>query len=312
MEVENQGTQTPEPVLTDGHNVDQIMADIEAGKDPNAAAPAEGEQQEQQAPTWNGEEWAFEVGGKRIIPDSREKMKLWLGGGYNYAQRLGELNKTHAQKMAEIEAKERAAREVEERYRPYADVDKYATENKEWWEHVQQAWKTREMPQGLDPKLAAVLNPLQEKIGTLESLLTQQQQAVQAEQLAAQEQQENEALAQEIESVRKQHPDIDLSERDESGETLEIRVLKHAQEIGTRSFRAAYRDLLHDKLLVQKQAASKLQAVRGTQAEAKAGVLGKSPTPTKALKPVDPRVPWSDESLSARAVLEEFRQINGG
>lgn len=309
MEVENQAA--AEPVLTDGVNVDQIMSDIEAGRDPNAAEAAE-TPAAQEAPAWNGEEWAFEVNGKRIIPDSKEKMRLWLGGGYNYAQRLGELNKTFAQKQAEFEAKERQYREIEQRYSPYAEVDKYAQENKEWWEHVQQAWKSREMPQGLDPKLAQVLNPLQEKIGTLEQLLTSQQQAAQQAQLEAQIHEEDDALAQEIESVRKQHPDIDLSARDESGETLEIRVLKHAQEIGTRSFRAAYRDLLHDQLVVQKQAASKLQAVRSTQAQAKAGVLGTTPQPTKGLKPIDPRVPWSDPSLSVQAVLEEFRQSNGG
>lgn len=310
MEVENQTAAAPAGETSE---VDQLLADIAAGKETNAEAPAEAaEQPVPQAPTWNGEEWAFEVNGKRIVPESREHMKLWLGGGYNYAQRLGALKSEHAQRMAEIEAKERQAREIEERYKPYAEIDAYAEKNKEWWDHVQQAWKNREVPQGLDPKLAQVLNPLQEKIGALEQLLTAQQQAAQQAQQEVQIQQEDDALAQEIESVRKIHPDIDLSVRDESGETLELRVLKHCQEIGTRSFRAGLRDLLHDQLVVQKQAASKLQAVRGTQAQARAGVLGTSPTPTKVLKPVDPRTPWSDPSLSAAEVLKEFRSINGG
>ncbi len=310
MEVENQTAAPQTDAAPSGEvDVDRILADVEAGRDPNAQPQ---EEKPAEAPQWNGEEWAFEVGGKRIIPDSREKMKLWLGGGYNYAQRMGELNKTHAQRMAEAEARERSAQELAEKYRHYEAVDKYAAENKDWWDHVQQAWKSREMPQGLDPKLAQVLNPLQEKIGTLEQLLTAQQQAAREAQLEVQTQQEDGALEAEIESVRKQYPDIDLSARDESGETLELRVLKHAQEIGTRSFRAAYRDLLHDQLVTRQSAQQKLQTVKNTQAQAKAGVLGTTPAPTKALKPIDPRVPWSDPSLSAQAVLEEFRSINGG
>jgi hypothetical protein len=303
---------TPEtaPAADSGEiNVDHLLSEIEAGRDPNAEAP-EGEAAAAAEPVWNGSEWEFEWNGKKVVPESPDKLKIWASQGYNYSQRMGELNKTHAQRMSEAEARERQAQELEQKFSPYVEIDRYAQENKDWWDHVQNSFKNRET-HGVDPSLAKILNPLQEELGQIKQFVTQQQQAAQQAAQEAQYQQEDQALDAEIDSIRKSHPNIDLSARDESGETLERRVMLHAQEIGTHSFRAAFRDYLHDKLVVQQQVASKVQAVRGTQAQAKAGLLGTTQAPTKQLKPVDTRVPWSDPSLSVEAVLNEFRQTGG-
>jgi hypothetical protein len=311
MDFENQAepTASADSAEITADNVDQVLADIAAGKEIGASATEQAPEATEQP--WSGKEWEFDWNGKKIVPDSPDKIKTWMSQGYNYSQRMGELNKTHAQRMAEAEAKDRAAREIEQKYGRYAEVDQYAQENQDWWAHVQRSFQTREA-QGVDPTIANVVAPLQEKLGALEQIIQSQQEAQAQAQLEAEYQREDQALDAEIDAIRKSHPNIDLSARDESGETLERRILAHCQEIQTKSFRAGFRDYLHDQLVVQSQANAKLQAVRGTQAAARAGVLGKSPAPTKELKPVDPRASWSDPSLSVQAALEEFRQINGG
>lgn len=308
MEVENQGG-APDAGAID---VDGLLADVDAGRDPNApetAAPEAAPQEKPEA-VWNGSEWEFEWNGKKIVPENRDKLKIWAAQGYNYSQRMGELNKTHSQRMQEAEAREQAAKALEQKLSPYAQVDQYAQQNPDWWQHVQETFQSRETA-GLDPSLAKVLSPLQEKLGALEQVIQAQQEAAQKAAEEARFKEQDQALDAEIESIRKQYPNIDLSARDESGTPLEQRIYKHATEIGTTSFRAAFRDYLFDSLTVQQQAQQKLQAVQKTQAEAKAGLLGKTPAPTRQLKPVDTRRPWNDPQFDVEHILEELRQTGG-
>jgi hypothetical protein len=281
-------------------DVDKLLADVENPPAEETPAPAAQEQQ------WNGAEWEFDWNGKKIVPDSRDKIKTWMSQGYNYSQRMGELNKTHAQRMAEAESRAKQAAEIESRYKPYAEIDEYAAKNKDWWDHVTKSYQNREV-QGVDPNIANIVQPLRSELDEIKQFVNQQREAAQQAEFAKQD----ELLESEIESIRKSHPNIDLSARDDSGETLERRVLLHAQELGTNSFRAAFRDYLHDQLVTQQQAQVKLQAVKGVQAQAKAGVLGKTTTPTKELKAVDTRRPWNDPQFDVQTILEELRQ-NGG
>jgi hypothetical protein len=297
----------PESVSVD---VDGILADVEAGREVGSPAEAPSEPVQEQAPTWNGQEWEFEWNGKKIVPETRDKLRVWASQGYNYSQRMGELNKTHAQRMQEAETRELAAKALEQKLGVYSKVDEYAQQNPDWWEHVNQAFSSRET-HGLDPALAKVIGPLQEKLGSLEQVIQEQRAAAQAAERDARYKEQDTALDAEIESIRKQYPNIDLSARDDVGETLERRIYKHASEIGTTSFRAAFRDYLFDQLTTQQQAQQKLQAVRQTQAQAKAGLLGKSPAPTRDLRPVDTRRPWSDPQFDVETILEELRQTGG-
>lgn len=286
-------------------NVDQILADVDAGREVGQA-PQEAQAEEPQQPVWNGQEWEFEWNGKKIVPDSADKLKIWASQGYNYSQRMGDLNKTHAQRMAEAEARERQAHEVESRFKPYAEIDDFAKQNKDWWDHVQKSYQER-ATHGVDPAIAQVLAPIQEKLSAFDNFLQQQEQA----KVEAEYTKQDQALDAEIESIRKSHPNIDLSARDETGETLERRVMLHARELGTSSFRAAFRDYFHDQLVTQGQAEKKVQAVRGAQAEAKAGLLGRTQAPTKELKTVDTKRPWNDPQYDVETILQELRQIGG-
>lgn len=241
-----------------------------------------GEKQPEPAPpSWNGEEWAFDWNGKRVIPDSRDKLHTWASLGHNYSQRAAELNK-----------RETEFKSLEQRYKPYAEVDDYATKNPDWWEAVQDAYGKRgqEVPQTvgeLDPAIQAALKPLQDQLAQVTSFMT----SAQTERAQQDQKRSDEALVAEVEAIRKQHPTIDLTAADESGETLEYRVMKHAAEIGTSSFRAAFRDYLHDQLVESAKANGQTAQAKAAEHAKRQGILGKSPTPKKALddKPANVR-----------------------
>lgn len=286
------------------------------GESPMEPAQTETAATEPAAPVWNGEEWKFKWGDKEIVPDSRDKVMTWASQGYNYSQRMGELNKTHTQRMQEAEAREAKAREIEEKFGRYAPLEEFANKNPGWIEHVNQAYQQKlAQEKGIDPNLAQALTPLQQKLEALEAEQRQRQEIEAQQKLEAQHQEEDKALDAEVQATRKlpEFANITWDQRDESGETLETRICKHGIDNKIQSFKAAARDYLFPQLLTQHQAQSKLTAVRGQQAQAKAGVLGQTQAPTKELKRVDPKLPWSDPAYSdIGAILQEYRQINGG
>jgi hypothetical protein len=229
-------------------------------------------------PAWKGDEWAFDFNGKRVVPTSVDQLRVWASQGHNYSQRAAELNKREA-----------SFKDLEGKYKPYAEVDDYATKNPEWWQHVQESYAKRgqEVPDQvnqLPPELQAALKPFQEKLSQVDAFLQQQQQAREAEQqeaLLKEQTRQDEALSTAIEEIRAKHPNIDLNARDESGETLEYRVLKHAAENGIGTFRAAFRDYLHDQLVESEKANAERAKLKAGEQEKRQGLLGRSPTPKK-------------------------------
>jgi hypothetical protein len=262
---------------------------------------------------WNGQEWEFESGGKKIVPESRDKLKVWASQGFNYSQRMGLLNKEHETRLAAVAQAEAKAQEEAKRYSPYREVDEYAQQNKEWWEHVQKSYQEREQPK-LDPALNQVLAPLQEKLGWLEQTIKEReaeaQQAKAAQeslQLEERQREEDQTLDQEIQAIRKQHPNIDLSSTDPvSGETLEHRILKHCQDNGIKSFKAGYRDYLHDQLIEEAKTNGRTQIAKDKVEAARKGILGKTPAPTKILSPVNTKASWHSAEFDANNILKEL------
>ncbi len=64
-----------------------------------------------------------------------------------------------------------------------------------------------------------------------------------------------------------------------TGESVEIQILRHAQQNGINSFRAAFRDMMFDRLVAQQSTAAKEQALKHVQNQAKNGFLAQSNTP---------------------------------
>jgi hypothetical protein len=56
----------------------------------------------QQAPVWDGTQWAFEQKGQKIIPRDRNELIMWASRGRDYSQRTAELK----QKAAEMQRME--------------------------------------------------------------------------------------------------------------------------------------------------------------------------------------------------------------
>jgi hypothetical protein len=264
-------------------DVEAMIADVqkdvpEISPETTPSADATAPSAEPPAPTWNGQEWEFEVNGKKIFPDSREKARTWLSQGYNYSQRMGELKSTYAQRLADIEAKERSYTEKYSGYDRYAEIDQFAKTNPDWWKHVETSWQSRDIPVGVDPNAEKLLSPVLQRLQQTESVLQQWQQ----EKADQERQRQDQELDKEIASTREQYPKIDLSAVDPAtGETLEYAVLRHANQLGITSFRSAFRDYFHDKLVELAKADALEIHAKEKQQLAKKGVLGTTPAPVK-------------------------------
>ena len=124
------------------------------------------------------------------------------------------------------------------------------------------------------------------------------------------EQKQDQALDQEVQSIREKHADLDWNTLDENGKHLELRVLEHAQANGISSFKAAFRDLLHDDLISRAASQGKLAIAKGIQNRSKLGVLGESPTPQKGMPTPNRNMrTTSYEDLEAD-IREEIRRGN--
>ncbi len=283
--------------MSDEINVDQLLSDIEApaGERPMAgdAAPAPAAAP---APDWRSSfDWKFKSDGAEVEPDSADKAKTWLSLGHRYSQRVQGLNQREAE-----------YNKLAEKYKGfdrYAEIDSYAKENPQWWQHIEQTWAERaaqQPPSAADPALAPILERLQQTEGVLQEW--QQQRALE------QQQQQDQALDTEISEIRKSHPNIDLNAVDpETGRTLEWKVLNHANENGIQSFKAAFRDLFHDKLVEEAKAQGRVAIAKEKEAAAKKGLLGTTSTPTKGqLKAPTRGVSWNSPEMDAGAILQEL------
>lgn len=218
-------------------------------------------------------DWTLDVNGQKVAVDSADKAKTWLQQGHNYSQRVADLNA----KERDWQQKLRDAEDRVKGYGRFDEVDRYAKQNPDWWKFVEQQYESRGQQQ-LDPTLAPLLQRLQSLEGFVQQTQTAEQERIQKDQ--------DQALNAEIQSIRSTHPNIDFGSVDETGKTLEWRVLHHANENGINSFRAAFRDYLHDKLVEEAKAQGRVAIAQGQQEAAKKGIIGKTPTPTKAQAPV--------------------------
>jgi hypothetical protein len=201
------------------------------------------------------------------------RVKQWLQQGYAFNQNMAEVNKAKTL-LAE---REKAAQALEERFKT---VDEYVRQNPEWWNHVQSQWEAR--GQANDPN-----NPFAQAISKVTSELNELKEfkkSVVEERTLQRQQAEDQALATEIKSLQEQYPDLDLAAADATGQTLEFRVLEHANKNGISSFRAAFRDYLHDHLVTREAEKAKEAFAKDLQAKKSQGLLGTTPTPVKGIK----------------------------
>lgn len=238
----------------------------------------------------------FKALGKEIEADE-EKMKQYASMGYDYSAKIGATNIADAMhKLSHYEALSKQVEDLKklERYKEYED---YAAKNPAWREHLHQSWEMRTaLENGLDPE-----NPIVKELATVK---TQLQQYLSSQQQAEQQKiiQEGDAkLAQEIKSIRDQYADLDFDQLDDSGKSLEYRVLEHANQNDIRSFKTAFLDFYHPTLVQRAADKAKEEAAKQIQQRTKAGFTGiKTPATAKA----NGAAPDSFRNLSDKQVHE--------
>jgi len=119
-------------------------------------------------------------------------------------------------------------------------------------------------------------NPLLQELNSLKA--TVQDLAQYKNQIVTQ--QEDSAYNEELNTIKKQFPKLDFSSPDESGKSLEFKVLEHAKQNGINKFTAAFRDFYHDELMKIKAEEAKEAMVKDKQTKSKLGVVSTSPQPT--------------------------------
>ena len=216
--------------------------------------------------------------------------------GYDYAQKMEQFK----QQQAEIEA---AKARADELHGKYAQIDDYARENPEWYDHWSQAYEQRQT-YGQQPDQPAVdLSPVKEEIDALRNefssvkeFITQQQQS-----------QEDSKYWDEVKKVQKEFPDIDLNQSDETGKTLEYKILEHAKDNGIASFRVAFRDFYHDQLKSRMLEQAKQDLIKEDKERRKKGIVGVSNTPILNTDMPDLRNMSENDIL--QAAIAEFNEM---
>lgn len=215
------------------------------------------------------EEFELSVGGKQIKAKRDEVLK-WAQMGYDAPNRIGTLSKeveSYRTKVGEIQRQEQKIAEWNQKY---GEVDAYFTKNPQFRDHVLQTWQNRQTQS--DPS-----NPLIGRISELEQKLSQVSQfaeTVQERELRERIQKEDSALVEQINTIKKDFPNVDLASVDSAGRSLEYRVLEYAKNNGIRSFTTAFRDFYHDELKKNYEAAGREAVMKEKQQNTKLGVLG--------------------------------------
>lgn len=260
--------------------------------------PMTSEKPAPQAPT--PQEYTLKVNGKEIKAPI-EKLMTWAQQGYDYPQRMQEVNKK-LQTYEEQAKQWQTWKELEQKWSPYKEVDEYAQKNPQWWSEIQKAYQERSQTE----------NPLAPEIQSLKQQLEDLKQF--KEQLSSEKQQErirqeDEQLSREVESIRKQFPNLDFDTPNDDGKSLEMQVLEHAQRNGLQSFKVAFRDFYHDQLVTRAREEGKELASKEVQKRTKLGILGESPKPVRAIREAQNIKSKSYDDL-AREALEELKTIN--
>jgi hypothetical protein len=195
-------------------------------------------------------EYEFTHNGKPIKAPLSKILK-WAQQGYDYPQRVAELNKQRETIHA-----------LEQQYRP---IDEWVQNNQDKWDKLQAVIKAeQEGTVDLPPQVVEKLNKYDQYFKQLEE-----------RELQAKVQAEDQALDQEIKSIQDKYKDLDWVSIDDSGRTREQKVLAHAAEQGFKTFKSAFLDLYHEDLLNLRETKAKEELAAKKERDSKQGLLAK-------------------------------------
>ncbi len=246
---------------------------------------------------------AIELDGDKIkftanggeVEATREEMIKYAQQGYGAANKIGELNR----QLEELQAKQ-APEGIEE----YQQIDTWAKENPEKWAAIQAGYQEHTAPEAqVPPEMQEALAPLMQELQGLREF----QQTIESERAQSKLQAEDSALDTEIKSIRESYPDLDFDAPGEDGNSLEWQVMKHAADNGITSFKTAFRDFNHEKLIKLAEEKGKEQVIQERRARNKMGLLSmEAPTVVESNPDYNPRNASDLENY--HAALAELKQ----
>lgn len=209
------------------------------------------------------------------IKASWDKIKLWAEMGHNYPQKAQEFNKMKTDYEA-MQSRKAELDQLDQKIKPYREIDEYASKNPDWWAQVQQSYQQKLAGAESNPEIQAIKQEFQQ----FKDFMQTQQSKEKNQKI----QSEDSELSQEIESIRKTYSNLDFDTLDENGKSLEMRVLSHAMDKNIQSFQTAFRDYCHDMLIGKAKEEGKELVSKEIQKRTKLGILGETAKPTKGLK----------------------------
>jgi hypothetical protein len=278
------------------HDVDAILAEVYGGGEKPA-------QQDSQAtsppPAPEPREFEFNHRGQAIkIKENDPRMTQWMQQGYDYAQNISAFK-------GERDTWEKQRQDWEKQWNPYKEVDSFARDNPDWWNHVEQSYQSRlSTPVEIPEPVKQYLEPIIKDYSLVKGFV----QDYQKQQIEKQQQEEDAKLEEAIKSIQGKYKDLDFSAQDESGLSLEQRVLNHAMQNQFPTFRAAFLDYYHDNLEKLAEARGKEMTMKEIEKRKKLGLLDEKPTlgkPSPSSFFSKPKS-WNDPALSGEAILKEF------
>jgi hypothetical protein len=218
--------------------------------------------------------YEYQAAGKKI----REPLDIILkraSQGYDYAQRMQQFNTEKADWQKQLES----IKGENEKLRRWSEYDQYAKDNPEWAKHVENMWSERERYNSseIDPndpmakRFSDLTRTLDDRFSKYDDSFKKFDEFIQNQQMKS----ETDSFNSEIDAVKTQYKDVDFNATDETGKSLETRVMEHMQKYQIPSFRAGFRDFYHDNLL----SSAKERAAKEIQQKNRQGLLGVSSTP---------------------------------
>jgi hypothetical protein len=218
------------------------------------------------------DQFALKFRGKTIIPKTKEELISFAQRGYNYDHRV-----------KDVEAREIRLKEQETQYSQIAQLSQLFDQNPQFKDAVYKIYHqfaSGQNPQGgQQQQQVAEGQQLDIEGHPLVQQLRQKIEKIETGYKTWEEKQASESVEKEVTSLKESHKDEDWTTPDaETGETLEIEVLKHADKNGFKSLEAAYRDLRWDNMQTQIKAQALKEAEAAKLQQAKAGTVARGGT----------------------------------
>ena len=267
-------------IPTNEAEADQLLSQVE-----NPSTDAISQPQDQSAATSNTPETGKPPVENKTLNRDFEDEIMWRGQlkklPYakikSYAQQAYDYN----EKMRDYHSRqlelEKRSKELEH-LKQYSEVDVWAKEHPELFDQILNGYRTQSTQVENDP-IKSKLSEIEKTVQSVNEFVKKQQELEKQQQI----QKEDEALNQNITEVREEFPHFDWNSHDQTGLSLEDKVIQHAATNSIGSFRAAFLDLHYKDLMKKSETNGKEQAAESLQKTTKLGLGKLTPQPRKQI-----------------------------